>query len=59
MTAREIAAAMLAAKGVEAPARKVSNLGQSVLSSFKNHKGAAVVAVGDGVPVRWKLNNGG
>ena len=56
MTAREIAEAMLAAKGVtDAPRRKVSNLGQGVLSSFRNHKDGPVVVVGEGLPARWKL----
>ena len=56
MTGREIAEAMLAAKGITAlPRRTVSNLGKSVLSSFQNHKGRAVVAVGEGTPSRWQL----
>jgi hypothetical protein len=56
LTAREIAEAMLAAKGVTGvPRRTVSNLGQSVLSSFKNHRDSAVVVVGEGLPARWVL----
>jgi hypothetical protein len=55
MTAREIAEAMLAAKGITAPRRKVSNLGQGVLSSFRNHKDRAVVVVGEGTPARWQI----
>jgi hypothetical protein len=58
MTAREmeIAEAMLAAKGItDAPRRKVSNLGQGVLSSFRNHKDRAVVVVGEWMPTRWAL----
>jgi hypothetical protein len=56
MTAREIAEAMLAAKGVtDVPRRKISDLGQSVLSSFQNHKDRAVVVVGEGLPARRQL----
>jgi hypothetical protein len=56
MTGREIAEAMLAARGItDVPRRKVSDLGQSVLSSFQNHKDRAVVVVGEGTPARWAL----
>jgi hypothetical protein len=56
MTGREIAEAMLAAKGVKGLSRlQISNLGQSVLSSFQNHKDRAVIVVGEGVPARWTL----
>jgi hypothetical protein len=56
MTAREIAAAMLAAKGITGvPVRAVSNLGQSILRSFQNHKDRAVGVVGDGLPARWVI----
>jgi len=56
MSAREIAQAMLAAKGVKnVPTRQISNLGQSILSSMRNHKGSAVVVVGEGAPSRWVL----
>jgi hypothetical protein len=59
MTAREIAEAMLAAKGITGvPRRQISSLGQGVLSSFRNHKDRAVVVVGDGLPARWTLNEG-
>jgi hypothetical protein len=56
MTGREIAEARLAAKGITGvPRRKIGDLGQSVLSSFQNHKGGAVVVVGDGLPARWVI----
>jgi hypothetical protein len=56
MTATEVAEAMLAAKGItDAPARKVSNLGQGVMASFRNHKDSTVVTVGEGTPARWTL----
>jgi hypothetical protein len=56
MTGREIAEAMLAAKGAMGLSRRqISNLGQSVLSSLQNHKDRAVVVVGEGVPARWAL----
>jgi hypothetical protein len=46
-TAREIAEAMLAAKGITGtPRRSVSNLGQSILRSFQNHRDRTVVVVG-------------
>ena len=57
MTAREIAEAMLAAKGVTGvPRRKISDLGQSVLASFHNHNARAVVVVGEGLPARWTIS---
>lgn len=56
MTAREIAEAMLMAKGITGvPRRAVSNLGQSVMSSFHNHKDSAVIVVGEGSPARWTI----
>lgn len=59
MTAREIAEAMPAAKGITGvPRRAVSNLGQGRLASFQNHKDGAVVVVvvvGEGLPARWTL----
>jgi hypothetical protein len=57
MTAREIAEAMLAKRGVTGvPVRAVSNLGQGVLSSLQNHKDGAVVSVGEGTPSRWVIS---
>jgi hypothetical protein len=47
---------MLAAKGITGvPRRTVSNLGQSVVSSFQNHKDRAVLVVGEGLPARWMI----
>jgi hypothetical protein len=56
MTAREIAEAMLAAKGVTGtPRRQISNLGQGILRSFQNHRDGAVVVMGEGLPARWQI----
>ena len=56
MTVTEIAAAMLAAKGVEEPTRK-QRLGieAGVRCSLENNAGKGVERVGEGVPKRWKL----
>jgi hypothetical protein len=55
MTAREIAEALLAAKGIaDAPRRKISNPGAR-RPFLQNHKEGEVVAVGEGGPTRWKI----
>lgn len=56
LTTREIAARMLAAKGVTAPAdRDRRTLEGAVQSSLRNHRGKTVITVGEGMPVRWRL----
>jgi hypothetical protein len=56
LTTREIAARMLAAKGVTAPADKDRRtLEGAVQSSLRNHKGKTIETVGEGMPVRWRL----
>ena len=56
VTARDIAIAMLAAKGVaDAKPRAVSDLAVAVTCSLKNNDGNTVERVGEGRPARWKL----
>lgn len=56
MTAREIALAMLAAKGVQnPPAADVRTLVGGVQSCLQNHNGRTVKAVGEGSPSRWSI----
>lgn len=56
MTARQIAGAMLAAKGVtDPPADGVSVVTNAVQASLQNHEGKSVVRVGEGSPRRWKI----
>ena len=55
-TVREIADAILAAKGVrEATAKQRAGIEARARSSLENHAGKTVERVGDGVPRRWKL----
>jgi hypothetical protein len=59
MTAREIADAMLAAKGVrDAPNESVRVLVNAVQASLQNHDGKTVKRVGEGSPGRWRLASG-
>jgi hypothetical protein len=54
LTTREIAERMLATKGVtDAKPKAVRDLICGVLSSLRNYEGKSVVAVGEGMPVRW------
>jgi|SRR5258706_4571098 hypothetical protein len=56
LTAREIVAAMLRAKGVaELPHRQRRSLSSAVQSSLRNNEGKTVERVGEGVPRRWLL----
>lgn len=58
LTAREIAVGMLASKNItDASQKAVRDLGGAVQSSLRNHKGGTVIAVGEGMPARWALNN--
>ena len=55
LSASEIAALMLVAKGVREPARDaVRDLESAVRSSLRNHNGKTVTRM-DGRPERWKL----
>jgi hypothetical protein len=56
LTVREIADAVLAAKGItDATPKQVEMLQQAVRSSLGNHTGKTVEQVGEGVPKKWKL----
>jgi hypothetical protein len=56
VTVREIADAVLAAKGItDATDKQHEMLQQAVRSSLENHAGKTVERVGDGVPRRWKI----
>lgn len=56
LTSREIAEAMLAARGVkDASSEAVAALAGSVQSSMTNHDGKAVVRHGEGAPAKWSL----
>jgi hypothetical protein len=56
LASREIVVRMLAAKGVtDAKPKAVRDLAGAVLASLRNHKGSSVIAVGEGMPARWKI----
>jgi hypothetical protein len=56
LTAREIAVAMLAAKGVaDATPKQIRDLVGGVQSSLANHVGKTVERLGEGMPKRWKV----
>jgi hypothetical protein len=56
MTAREIVAAMLAAKGITtATAAQIRTLRGGLTNSMRNNEGKAVERVGEGAPMRWRL----
>jgi hypothetical protein len=55
MTAREITAALMAAKVVTATPHWFRDLQGGVKASLRNHKGGMVTAVSEGVPIRWRL----
>jgi hypothetical protein len=58
LTIREIALAMLAAKGVtDAPAKAVRDLFGAVQSSLRNHKGDSVAEDVTAHPTRWRLSS--
>jgi hypothetical protein len=58
LTVREIADAVLAAKGVtDATAHQHEMLRQALRSSLENHAGKTVERAGDGVPKRWTLKS--
>jgi hypothetical protein len=57
MTAREVADAMLAAKGVQpAPNEPVRVLVNAVQASLQNHEGKSVARIGEGSPGRWQIS---
>ena len=57
LTTREIVVAMLQAKGVSEPtAKQVRDLYGGVQSSLRNCAGKSVVRVGEGLPMRWTVN---
>jgi hypothetical protein len=58
MTVTEIAAAMLAAKGVEPTRKQRLGIEAGVRCSLENNTGKGVGRVGEGVPKRWQLKNG-
>jgi hypothetical protein len=56
LTTREIVAGNAGAKGItDASDRAARDLGGAVQSSLRNHNGGSVVAVGEGMPVRWTI----
>jgi hypothetical protein len=56
MTTRQIAEAMLAAKGGPKPSRKqMHGLLVAMQGIMRKYNGRAVVRVGEGVPARWTL----
>jgi len=56
MTVRDVADAILAAKGVrEATAKQRAGIEAGVRSSLENHAGRNVERVGEGVPKRWRV----
>jgi hypothetical protein len=55
MTAREITAALIAAKGATATLKQARDLQGGVTASLRNHKGGMVITAGAGMPVRWVL----
>lgn len=55
MTARQIACALLAAKGITATPGQLRDIQGSIQVSLRNNKGGTVVAVGEGMPARWAL----
>jgi hypothetical protein len=59
MTTRQIAEAMLAAKGGPEPSQKQwRGLSVAVQGIMRNYNGRAVIRVGEGMPARWKLKDG-
>ena len=55
MTAREITQRLLASRGVTASPKQVRDLQAGIQTSLRNKAGGAVIAVGEGFPVHWKL----
>jgi hypothetical protein len=56
LTAREIAVAMLAAKGIaDATPKQIRDLVGGIQSSLANHAGKTVERLGEGMPKRWKV----
>jgi hypothetical protein len=56
LTTREIAVAMLRAKGVSQPGLKqLRDLYGGIQSSMRNYEGKSVERVGEGMPRRWRL----
>ena len=56
LTTREITERMLTAKGVtDAKPKAIRDLISGVLASLRNYEGKGVVAVGEGMPVRWSI----
>lgn len=58
LTTQAITDRMLVAKGVQKPAPKAAHdLEGAVRAALRNHSGIAVMAAGEGIPVRWLLKN--
>ena len=56
MTAREITAAVLAARGIKnATEHQRAGIEAGIRSSLENHAGRGVARIGEGVPRRWRL----
>jgi hypothetical protein len=56
VTVRELADAVLAARGVtDATPKQHEMLQQALRSSLENHVGKTVERVGEGSPMRWRL----
>ncbi len=57
LTVRQIVDRMLIAKGIANPrVDQVRGLQCAVLASLRNRKGKGIQIVGEGAPVRWRLN---
>jgi hypothetical protein len=57
LTTREVVLAILGANGVTDPtAKQVRDLYGGVQSSLRSCKGKSVALVGEGTPMRWKIN---
>jgi len=56
LTAREMAVAMLASKGItDASPKAIRDLAGAVQTSLHNHKGGNVTAIGNTYPERWMV----
>jgi hypothetical protein len=55
MSVTEIAAAMLAAKGVKPTTKQRKGIEAGVRCSLESNAGKSVERIGEGVPKRWKL----
>jgi hypothetical protein len=58
LTSRQIAEALFHERGIPKPSRHdLRNLIGGVHASLRNHEGKSVEAVGEGMPVKWRLKS--